>query len=110
MPYSEMVIVDKWDDAMLEQQARTGLDLIGITYLPKFDDHRITFLIQGDLTDVELLNLQKFTHNFYQYFGTEYIHFSVDLDDDWLKGKSFKYNGNGYVKLAPKHWFFTKSL
>lgn len=110
MPYSNMIVIDKWDDAMLEQQARTGLDLIGITYLPKLDDHRITFVIRGDLTDVELLNLQQFTHNFYQYFGAEYIHFSVDLDDDWLKGKSFKYNGNGYVKMAPKHWLFTKSL
>ncbi|MEB0010305.1 PrgH/EprH family type III secretion apparatus protein [Glaciimonas sp. Gout2] len=110
MPYSDMIILDKWDDAMIEKQARTGLDRIGITYLSKHDDRRITFLTKGDLTDVELLNLQRFTHNFYQYFGVEYVHFSVDLEDDWLKNKSFKYNGNDYVKMTSKHWLFTKSL
>ncbi|QRX82152.1 PrgH/EprH family type III secretion apparatus protein [Glaciimonas sp. PAMC28666] len=106
MPYAETVVLDNWDDTTLEQQAGSGLDRLGISYSRARDNSRITFVAQGELTDVDLLNLQKYTKAFYRDFGSEYVHFTVELKDELLKNKSFKYGRNGYVKVTPKHWFF----
>ncbi|KAF3999345.1 PrgH/EprH family type III secretion apparatus protein [Glaciimonas immobilis] len=110
MPYVETVIIDQWQDAMLEQKARAGLDRLGITYSSARDHGRLTLVTQGGLTDVDLLNLQKFTRNYYEKFGSRYVHFSVELKDDLLKDKSFKYGSHGYIKMTPRHWLFPQSL
>jgi type III secretion system PrgH/EprH family protein len=106
MPYAESIGIATWSDAMLDEQARAGLDRLGIAYERVGNADSVTYTVQGSLNDIELARLQVFTDSFYRDFGTRYIYFSVALKDDWLKGKSFKYGGPGYVKMTQQHWFF----
>ncbi|MFC6841808.1 PrgH/EprH family type III secretion apparatus protein [Xanthomonas theicola] len=106
MPYAQDIGIASWSDAMLDERARTGLDLLGIRYERVGNAGSVTYTVQSGLDDIELARLQEFTENFYRDFGARYVYFSVSLKDDWLKGKSFKYGAAGYVKLTPQHWFF----
>ncbi|WP_306461289.1 PrgH/EprH family type III secretion apparatus protein, partial [Pseudomonas fluorescens] len=47
---------------------------------------------------------------FNQQWGERYVHFAIELKDDWLKGKSFQYGPQGYVKMTPSSWYFPKPL
>lgn len=106
MPYAENISIATWSDALLDEQAKAGLERLGIVYERSDNADSVTYTVQSSLNDIELARLQAFTDNFYRDFGTRYVYFSVALKDDWLKGKSFKYGGPGYVKMTQQHWFF----
>lgn len=110
MPYAENIGIATWSDAMLDEQAKAGLDRLGIAYERTANSDSVTYVVQSSLNDIELARLQAFTDGFYRDFGNRYIYFSVALKDDWLKGKSFKYGGPGYVKMTQQHWFFPQTF
>src|SRR5450830_495492 len=106
MPYAESVATAIWADAMVDGRAKAELEKMAVAFERSESERGISYLIQGDLSDVELIKLQDFINRFYSDFGSRYIQFSVVLKEDWLKGKSFKYGGSGFVKMNPQHWFF----
>jgi type III secretion system PrgH/EprH family protein len=110
MPYMQSVAIVYWSDALLDREAGAGLDRLGIPYLRSGNADSVTYEIQGSLNDVDRSRLQDFTDGFYRDFGSRYVSFSIELKDDWLKGKSFKSGSHGYVKMAPQHWFFPQSF
>ncbi|PRC93875.1 PrgH/EprH family type III secretion apparatus protein [Solimicrobium silvestre] len=110
MPYAKSIDVVNWSDAMLDERAQAGLDRLGINYDRISNASSVTYVVQSSLTDIQLVHLQDFIGNYYREFGMRYIYFSVALKDDWLKGKSFKYGGSGYVKMTQQHWFFPQSF
>jgi type III secretion system PrgH/EprH family protein len=110
MPYAEKVSLGSWSDAMLDRKAQSGLERIGIHFNRHDAASNVTYRIHGDLNDIELAQLQEFIGHFYRDYGRRYIHFSVALQEDWLKEKSFRYGGSGYVKMTPQHWFFPQSF
>ena len=46
----------------------------------------------------------------YLQWGDRYVHFAIELKDDWMKGKSFQYGADGYIKMTPSSWYFPKPL
>jgi type III secretion system PrgH/EprH family protein len=106
MPYAEKVVDVLWSDSLLDNSAKDGLDRMHLAYDRRDSENSVTYRVQGNLSDSELATLQGFIDDFYRDFGARYVSFSVVLKEDWLKGKSFKYGGSGYVKMTPQHWFF----
>lgn len=106
MPYARGIDIASWSDAMLDAQARTGLDRLGIAYERVANTDSVTYTVQKDLNDIDLARLQEFTEGFYRDFGARYVYFSAALQDDRFKGKSYKYGGPGYIKITQHHWFF----
>jgi type III secretion system PrgH/EprH family protein len=107
LPYAETVSVQLLSDAVVAQQAAAGLDLLGVRYRKTTHETSVTLSISGALADGELQKIRTFVEAFYRQWGRNYIHFSVEMADDWRKGKSFEYGGNGYVKATPSHWDFS---
>jgi type III secretion system PrgH/EprH family protein len=107
LPYAETVGVQLLSDAVVMQQAAAGLDLLGVPYRKTAHETSATLSINGSLADGELQKIRTFVEEFYRQWGRNYIHFSVEMADDWRKGKSFEYGGNGYVKATPSHWDFS---
>jgi len=110
MPYADTINHAMWSDAMLETQAKSGLDRLGIPYARVSGENMINYTIEGNLDDIDLAKLHNFSEKFYRDFGKHYINFSVALKEDWLKGKSFRYGISGYVKMAPQHWYFPQTF
>ncbi len=95
---------------MLKNQAKTRLDRLGITYKTDVQPASVNYIVDGGINDVSLSQVKAMSDAFYQDYGTNYIHFAVELKDDWLKGKSFKYGPQGYVKMGKQHWYFPEPL
>jgi type III secretion system protein len=110
MAYADTINHAMWSDAMLEIQAKSGLDRLGIPYARVTGENVINYTIEGNLDDIDLAKLHNFSEKFYRDFGKHYINFSVALKEDWLKGKSFRYGISGYVKMAPQHWYFPQTF
>jgi len=110
MAYADGINHAMWSDAMLETQAKSGLDRLGIPYARVNGENVINYNIEGNLDDIDLAKLHDFSGKFYRDFGKHYINFSVALKEDWLKGKSFRYGVSGYVKMAPQHWYFPQTF
>jgi type III secretion system PrgH/EprH family protein len=106
MPYAQGVDMLNWSDELVDDQARSGLDRLGISYQRHSNVGSVTYVIASELSDVDLARLQQFTEVFYRDYGHRYVHFSVVLKDEKFKDKSFKYGGSAYFKLAQQHWFF----
>lgn len=110
MPYADATDMTNWSDDMVEHQAQSGLDRLGVSYTRSDNGNSVTFDVQHSLSDGERAGLQDFVRRFYQDFGTQYVYFSIELRDDVFKGKSFMYGSRGYVKLSPNHWFFSTNF
>jgi type III secretion system PrgH/EprH family protein len=107
LPYAEKIDIKSLSDSAIETQAAAGLDRLGVRYKKSEHDSSVTMAIHGELADGELQKLRTFVEAFYQQWGTRYIHFSVEMEDDLRKGKSFEYGSGGYVKPAASHWDFS---
>lgn len=110
MPYAERVDVVALDDATAAQQAEAGLARQALPYSRSDRADGVTFVIQGALDDGELLRARRFVDDYYRRWGGRYVQFAIELKDDWLKGRSFRYGAQGYVKMSPGHWYFPKPL
>lgn len=110
MPYADSVAVEVHGDEELMSIARRGLTRLAIPFDEVRHEGSLTFVTRGDLDDVTLAHLQRFSDQFYQQWGGRFVHFSVELHEDWLKGKSYQYGSNGYVKMSPQNWYFPAPL
>lgn len=110
MPYADAVDIVPVDDAAAASQAETGLSRQALPFTRSEQPNGVTFVIQGSLDDGELLRARRFVDDYYRQWGGRYVQFAIELKDDWLKGKSFKYGNQGYVKMATGHWYFPKPL
>jgi type III secretion system PrgH/EprH family protein len=110
LPYARQVQIVPLSDAVVARDAQRGLDRLGIRYKRTDKAGSTSFAVQTILDDSDLQNLRSYVDGFYQRWGSHYVHFSVDLKDDWLKGKSFGYGTDSYVKLTNSHWFFSNTI
>jgi type III secretion system PrgH/EprH family protein len=108
LPYAERVEIRFVDDAAVAGQAEAGLERLGVPHKRIDNGGSITMSIRGALPDGELQKIRSFVETFYRQWGTRYVHYSVEMEDDLRKGKSFEYGDMGsYVKTAPSHWDFS---
>ncbi|WP_217591375.1 PrgH/EprH family type III secretion inner membrane ring protein [Burkholderia sp. GbtcB21] len=110
MPYAERVDIIGLDDATAAHQAEAGLKRQALPYTRSDHADGVTFVIQGALDDGELLRARRFVDDYYRQWGGRYVQFAIELKDDWLRGRSFRYGDQGYVKMSPGHWYFPKPL
>jgi type III secretion system PrgH/EprH family protein len=110
MPYARQVRIAFADDRLAARRAEEGLARLGIDYRRLDKRDSITLSVQGALQDNELLAVRDYVNEYYRLWGDRYVHFAVELEDDWLKGLSFQYGPSGYVKTTPSSWYFPKPL
>ncbi|WP_263070782.1 PrgH/EprH family type III secretion apparatus protein [Enterobacter huaxiensis] len=108
--YAEDVKLDFISDYVVSNIAEEDLKKIFVEYTKVKNEDSITFVLTGSINDAELERIKLFINNYYLRWGGEYVTFALELKDDWLRGKSFKYGDRGYIKLSPGHWYFPKPL
>ncbi|MBD1552400.1 PrgH/EprH family type III secretion apparatus protein [Pseudomonas typographi] len=107
-PYAADVNLRQYDDTALVAAAERGLARLAVPYERDDKTESVTFRVQGNLADTELIAVRDYVNEFYRAWGDRYVHFAVELKDDWLKDKSFQYGPQGYIKLTPSSWYFPK--
>jgi len=110
LPYAEAVEVERLSDATIEQHAIAGISAAGAMYRRIATDSGVVLRIGGELDDVARVKLGRFIDGFERGFGAHYVSFVTERGPEWLKEKSFKYGGVGYVKESGKHWYFEDDL
>ena len=106
-PYARDVVVQRQDDALLAAVAQAGLQRLALTFSRLEHEDAVAFAIEGNLQDAELAAARQYVERFYRQWGDRYVHFTVELKDDALKGKSFQTGPQGYVKTSPSSWHFS---
>lgn len=109
-PYADQISVIAIDDATVIRQAENELKRQAIPYTRQDHADSVTFVVQGALDDGELLRARQLVEHFYRQWGERYVQFAIELKDDWLKGHSYQYGEQGYIKMSPAHWYFPKPL
>lgn len=105
-PYARDVVVQMQDDALLAALAQGGLQRLALAFSRVEHEDAVSFAIEGNLQDAELAAARQYVDDFYRQWGDRYVHFTVALKDDALKGKSFQTGPQGYVKTSPSSWHF----
>ncbi|WP_176733524.1 PrgH/EprH family type III secretion apparatus protein [Aeromonas hydrophila] len=90
----------------LLQDARQGLDRLHIYYRQINSTGGYALVVRDALSDSALRSLQHFIKQFNHQWGSNVINFSINLDENWLQNKSYVDSSNGYLFLAPRHWYF----
>ncbi|WP_458737052.1 PrgH/EprH family type III secretion apparatus protein [Pseudomonas chlororaphis] len=109
-PYAREVKIVRSDDNEFVRLAEQGLQRLALPFTRHKHADSVTFTVEGSLEDAELQALSGFVANFGRQWGDRYVHFAIELKDDWLKGKSFQYGPQGYIKMTPSSWYFPKPL
>ncbi|WP_260955015.1 PrgH/EprH family type III secretion apparatus protein [Pseudomonas citri] len=107
-PYADDVVVQIQDDKLLADLAQGGLQRLALPFSRIEHEDSVTFAVEGNLQDAELAATSQYVDDFYRRWGDRYVHFTVALKDDALKGKSFQTGPQGYVKTSASSWFFSK--
>lgn len=106
MPYADKVSIELKDDQEIRRMAEEGLVALGFDYEMTQSGRGVTFTSVMPAGDSRMAEYNLFVSQFYRLWGRHYAHFSVDLRDDVLKEKSFKYGQDGYVNMSKSHWLF----
>jgi len=110
LPFAKSVQVQIKDKKQLLESATQGLDRLHIVYEMHSAPSGYTLAINGDLHDTTLNDIESFIRNFYRQWGDNFIHFSVNPNENLLHDKSYVTSQGGYVFLGPKQWYFTSTL
>ncbi|XBS70296.1 PrgH/EprH family type III secretion apparatus protein [Acerihabitans sp. KWT182] len=108
LPYAQDVQLGDIDDGSVAMAAEEGIKKLAVPYTRIDNADSVTFVITGALNDGERQRVRSFVEDYERRWNGHYVQFAVELKDDWLKGKSFKYGHLGYVKMTPGHWYFPK--
>lgn len=106
LPYAETIRFAEVDDAVVARQAEEGIKKLAINYSRIDNQDSVTFVINGAIDDGERQRIRFFVEEYGQQWNGNYVQFAIELKDDWLKGKSFKFGHGGYVKVTSGHWYF----
>jgi type III secretion system PrgH/EprH family protein len=109
-PYALEFLLETSDDNVFERKAEQGLKRLGINYNLQRNTDSVNFSVVGSLDDGELHALTDYILTFQQQWGGRYVNFTIELKDDWLKGKSFQYGPQSYIKMTPSSWYFPQPL
>lgn len=106
-PYAREVVLQMQDDTLLADLAHGGLQRLALTFNRIEHADSVTFAVEGNLQDSELAAARQYVDSFYRQWGDRYVHFTVELKDDALKGLSFQTGPQGYVKTSASSWHFS---
>lgn len=106
MPYAKNIELVQINDDVILHLADEKLKTLGVKYRRVKTKDYISYLIEGEINDTELILLEHFITDFYHKWGNELIRFHVSLSDDYLKDKTFGYGGLDFIKETPEQWVF----
>ncbi len=106
LPYARTVHIELYDNQDLIRSAQEGLMALGFDYQMVQSDQGVTLVSHMSSGDARMAEFSRYADQFYRTWGRRYVHFSVELRDESLKGKSFKYGRDGYVNMGQSHWLF----
>ncbi|WP_299999385.1 PrgH/EprH family type III secretion apparatus protein [uncultured Cedecea sp.] len=86
--------------------AQQGLDRLNIHYKLIDTTAGYSLVVRDTLSDNMLNSLHEFINGYIQNWGETAITFSINLDEDWLRNKSYVDSAKGYLFLNPRHWYF----
>jgi len=109
-PYARDVAVQMQDDHLLADLAEQGLQRLSLGFNRVEYGDSVTFAVAGNLQDSELAAARHYVDGFYRQWGDRYVHFTVELKDDSLKGKSFQTGPQGFIKTTSSSWHFPTKL
>lgn len=107
-PYANDLNIVLYEDAQVLDKAQQGLKALGIEYQILQSESAVTLSTWIPSADVDLNVFSRFVSDFYQNWGQNYVKFSVDIREDTMKGRSFKYGQEGVVTMNKSHWSFQK--
>lgn len=107
-PYASDLNITLYSDEQVLDKAEQGLKALGIEYQVLQSESAVTLSTWIPSADVDLNVFSRFVSDFYQNWGQHYVKFSVDIHEDSMKGKSFKYGQEGVVTMNKSHWSFQK--
>jgi len=110
MLYASDIRIVLVDDAEVLAKAQQGLHALGLQYQLSQSESGITLNSWMPAVDVQLSSFSHFVAQFYQTWGRRYINFTVDMHEDDLKEKSYKYGEDGYISMSKSNWLFNKKL
>ncbi|MFK8330073.1 PrgH/EprH family type III secretion apparatus protein [Pseudomonas sp. BJa5] len=105
-PYAEHLEFRLQDDRASVEQAIAGLRQIGVPFRREDPPGSVALRIEGNLQDSQLEAVRRFIRRFEQQWGTGFVHFSIVLQDDRLKGLSYQVGEQGYIKPSSTSWQF----
>lgn len=106
LPYAKTLGFRSFSKNFLVQQAKQALDRMHIVYRQVSTPFGFTFLIHDELNDNTMAELQGFMETYYSQWGSDFITFSINLDENWLRDKSYLAAPNGYVFVNQHNWYF----
>ncbi|MDR6352509.1 PrgH/EprH family type III secretion apparatus protein [Pantoea sp. SORGH_AS_0659] len=108
MPWIVSVRFSSLSDNIVENAATTGLKKLGLSYKPHRSNNALTFIFRGEVNDAELNKLKNFIREFDQQWQGHFVRFNIQLENNFLAGKSYQYGPEGYIKINSRHWFFAE--
>lgn len=106
LPFVQKIEITRYEKQDVISQARQGLDKLHVFYREVETTKGYSFIIHGAINDSTLSSLKKFISEYRKDWGSNLVNFSVNLNDDLLKDKSYLDAKNGYLFLNPNHWYF----
>jgi len=106
IPYAPTIHIAEIDDELVAGEAEAGMKKLALTYTRVDNPGNVTFVISGALNDGELQRIRLFIEEYQQRWNGQYVQFAVEMMDDFLKGKSYMFGPQGYVKMTTGHWYF----
>lgn len=105
-PYAKHLEFRLQDDQVSVEQAVAGLRQMGVPFRREDPPGSVALRIEGNLQDSQLEAVRRFIRGFEQQWGTRFVHFSIVLQDDRLKGLSYQVGEQGYSKPSSTSWQF----
>lgn len=105
MPYITAIKLTPVDDDIIIDNARSGLEQLGLSYKIKKNDATVSFIVRMNIDDSLLYKFQNFVSSFYQSWGSSVIKFNLllqDEDSQLYSGGSI--GGVTFVKKGDNMW------
>lgn len=107
VPFADDIAFVECDKKEILAQARQGLERMNIFFQSINTPSGYALIVQEALNDHQLFALNKFIKEFHAQWGDKIINFSINLNEDFLEGKSYlePFSHGGYIFLSPHHWY-----
>jgi len=110
MPWVQDIHFTMVSDQVVASESEEALKKVTTDYVRRYTDSGVTFSVTGELDDGLLSSLRHLIERQQRLWSGGYVYYELELKQDWLRGKSFKYGSEGYVKSGREHWYFSGPL
>lgn len=96
-------------DNIIARSAEQSLSGVVPAFNKRDNGDSVTFSVRAELNDGELNAIKQVVDDFRTKWRGGYVQFDIQLETNRLKGKSYLYGNDGYVKITSEQWYFPES-